>query len=82
MAAPLGRLFYGYRLTCPYASRTAEFDVAHQPFKADGKRLIDTYFMGTTVCNDLSMHEALNSLWRFQAKLSPLGHYHTQTSRC
>ncbi|MEB3301591.1 MAG: COR domain-containing protein [Cyanobacteriota bacterium] len=57
-----------------------EFDVAHQAFKADGKPLIYTYFMKTDVPNDKSMREALNSLWRFQEKLSQLGHYHTETS--
>jgi hypothetical protein len=57
-----------------------EFDVAHQAFKTDGKPLIYTYFMKTDVPNDKSMREALNSLWRFQEKLSQLGHYHTETS--
>jgi hypothetical protein len=31
-------------------------------------------------CDIMSMREALNSLRRFQAKLSQLGHYCTQTS--
>jgi hypothetical protein len=55
-----------------------EFDVAHQAFKASGRPLIYTYFMQTEVPNHKSMREALASLWRFQDKLSDLGHYHTQ----
>jgi hypothetical protein len=55
-----------------------EFDVAHQAFKASGRPLIYTYFMQANVPNHKSMREALSSLWRFQEKLSDLGHYHTE----
>jgi hypothetical protein len=55
-----------------------EFDVAHQAFKASGRPLIYTYFMQANVPNHKSMREALGSLWRFQEKLSDLGHYHTE----
>lgn len=54
-----------------------EFDVAYQAFQQNGKPCIYTYFKDAPTSIGNIDKAAMQSLWKFQEKLSELGHYWT-----
>lgn len=54
-----------------------EFDTAFAQFQATGRPYIFTYFKDAIVSLSNVSPEELQTLWKFKAKLTSLGHYHT-----
>lgn len=55
-----------------------EFDVAHRAFKKQGTPRIYTFFQDAQVSTVSGTRNDLQSLWKFQDKLSELGHFWTR----
>ncbi|WNM59311.1 leucine-rich repeat domain-containing protein [Candidatus Nitrospira allomarina] len=55
-----------------------EFDVAHRAFKEQGTPRIYTFFQDAQVSTVSGNRNDLQSLWKFQDKLSELGHFWTR----
>ncbi|GJL69064.1 MAG: Rab family protein [Nitrospirales bacterium] len=55
-----------------------EFDVAHRAFKEQGTPRIYTLFLDAQVSTVSGNRNDLQSLWKFQDKLSELGHFWTR----